>query len=481
MYMIATAPRMLRLGFHDCFLGKNPGEGGCDGCLDWTDKGFRSTRVKNGKGGNPYATPPTANRPHGELGHNVGLEETVDFLEQVYVQVFGRPRSGTNRVSRADLWAFASMTAVEYGMWLQNRTCDNGNGIDQSSRTGGCLHMIDEPDCKISVRKFRFKSGRRDCRYDRKSHTALWKDRGADDAATGPELLSWMAENFGMNGRETAALNGAHTYGQFNQIISGYMYGWVSRNVHLFNNDYYRALTNKKDWMYDDDDCVPMGRWNKEKPEGEWALRAFIGRPDRGPFQWIRHQLVAWPNCKARPLIGGSGQPASSCTDPKMNKWRPHSCAPACQNPTWDPNTANGTQEKERWMFIWVHDECMMNSDMGLYYNFTRDPSTGRATGVPILDEWDATNWSASEWGSKPVPEDRNAFTQLGKQTHEIDDGVNGKRPIYEILDEYANSQQAWIQDFVPAMEKMLENGYGSTDLTYNFDVNIPNNLLRAR
>lgn len=107
-----------------------------------------------------------------------------------------------------------------------------------------------------------------------------------------------------------------------------------------------------------------------------------------------------------------------------------------------------------------------MNSDMGLYYNFTSDRSTGRATGVPILDSWDASNWA--------VQDRVHPFHQLGKQTYEIDDGVNGMRAIHEIYDEYANSQQAWITDFVPAMEKMLENGYSSEELTYNFEVKLP-------
>merc|ERR1712127_610504 len=32
--------------------------------------------------------------------------------------------------------------------------------------------------------------------------------------------------------------------------------------------------------------------------------------------------------------------------------------------------------------------------------------------------------------------------------------------PLYTIWEEYADSQTAWMRDFVPAMEKMLANGY---------------------
>ena len=32
--------------------------------------------------------------------------------------------------------------------------------------------------------------------------------------------------------------------------------------------------------------------------------------------------------------------------------------------------------------------------------------------------------------------------------------------PLHAIFDEYADDQAAWMRDYVPAMEKMLANGY---------------------
>ena len=40
-----TAPKYLRLGFHDCVKYKD-GTGGCDGCLNWHNMGVRLSNSK---------------------------------------------------------------------------------------------------------------------------------------------------------------------------------------------------------------------------------------------------------------------------------------------------------------------------------------------------------------------------------------------------------------------------------------------------
>ena len=56
-----------------------------------------------------------------------------------------------------------------------------------------------------------------------------------------------------------------------------------------------------------------------------------------------------------------------------------------------------------------------------------------------------------------------------------VDCGLNklqepvGSTPLHEIIDEYADSNDAFIRDFIPVLEKMLANGY---DRYYcNFDI----------
>ena len=40
-----------------------------------------------------------------------------------------------------------------------------------------------------------------------------------------------------------------------------------------------------------------------------------------------------------------------------------------------------------------------------------------------------------------------------------------GAKPSHEIVEEYAKDQNAWIADFIHAMEKMMSNGYGNGEL----------------
>ena len=37
-----------------------------------------------------------------------------------------------------------------------------------------------------------------------------------------------------------------------------------------------------------------------------------------------------------------------------------------------------------------------------------------------------------------------------------------GSTPVSQIMDEYANNQSTWINDFIPTMEKMMRNGYSA-------------------
>ena len=41
----------------------------------------------------------------------------------------------------------------------------------------------------------------------------------------------------------------------------------------------------------------------------------------------------------------------------------------------------------------------------------------------------------------------------------------SGSTPLHKIFEEYAADNQKWIDDFAPALEKMLSNGYDNNDL----------------
>ena len=66
-----------------------------------------------------------------------------------------------------------------------------------------------------------------------------------------------------------------------------------------------------------------------------------------------------------------------------------------------------------------------------------------------------------------------NVQPECAKQRHAEPAGTT---PLYQIMEEYANDQTVWINHYIPAMEKMLRNGY--TSLTdgpdYHADVYCP-------
>ena len=83
--------------------------------------------------------------------------------------------------SRADLWAFAAIVAVEFGVETNNGVCDdsldflNAGGAPANVDTntlneqwlGGyiqCLEDKGQPDCKVNFpRSIKFQTGRKDC------------------------------------------------------------------------------------------------------------------------------------------------------------------------------------------------------------------------------------------------------------------------------------------------------------------------------
>ena len=63
--------------------------------------------------------------------------------------------------SRADLWAFATMVSVEYGIETNNMVCNSSYNNNPSYQ---CNEDIGTPHCHVTMpRPFKFQTGRRDC------------------------------------------------------------------------------------------------------------------------------------------------------------------------------------------------------------------------------------------------------------------------------------------------------------------------------
>eukprot|EP00931_Biecheleriopsis_adriatica_P112518 TRINITY_DN8716_c0_g1_i1.p1 TRINITY_DN8716_c0_g1~~TRINITY_DN8716_c0_g1_i1.p1 ORF type:complete len:698 (+),score=89.13 TRINITY_DN8716_c0_g1_i1:64-2157(+) len=502
--------RLVRLGFHDCFLYKD-GSGGCDGCLEWTYVGKRGDWKKIGGSWNTSD------------GSNNGLQPTVEVLEQIYINKafpFEAPRLELAPIdmgiSRADLWAFASMVAIEIGLELNDQACKNGAAGPPFTNFHNCHPRFGASDCLAPApRPFKFTTGRSDCIPDKndprvdKPYKTWKKENHPDSGGNGEKTLNFMKKDYKFNGRETVAIMGAHTLGSLHIDVSNFKYTWLAMSGSLVNNMYYRNMVEKEDWYYPrekrneiaiDRNCAGIGNSKGERPKARWRLNNNNELPKdprcptcgSGPVQWINEKLICscwdsggrflnpnsctagkpdpagctladkdrwWPNqggCCAGLQLCTEQRPISyeaycAASDPNHGKtcWSTvqvcrKSCGP--QNPKVDIfGCKPGT---ETWRFIPGVDETMLNSDMGLYRNFSEfggwPLDTGLCPGLKVGLHWEWFNVTSTAGGC-PYNTIREPPSDL---------------PMYQIVEQYANSNSAWLQDFFPAYEKMLLNGY---------------------
>jgi catalase (peroxidase I) len=136
---------------------------------------------------------------------NNGLDIPIDAIASIVTDYQGR-------MSRADIWAIATLVAVEDSQdgnseisfpleWYGRTDCDSANG-----KTGPA-QALPSPDL------------------------------------TTHQLLEFFTTDFGLSTRETVALMGAHTIGELNRENSGFNgpNGWSNNNARL-NNGYYDAI-----------------------------------------------------------------------------------------------------------------------------------------------------------------------------------------------------------------------------------------------
>ena len=141
--------------------------------------------------------------------------------------------------SRADLWAFASLMSVEYGVQTNNMVC---NGNYNNNPDNQCNEDVGKESCEINFpRSFIFKTGRKDCtETGDKPYKALKAENHPNPAGNGNLTMNFFKEDFDMNGREVVTIMGAHTFGRLHNSISLYKYMWTTRATALFNNQYYK-------------------------------------------------------------------------------------------------------------------------------------------------------------------------------------------------------------------------------------------------
>ena len=137
--------------------------------------------------------------------------------------------------SRADLWALATLTAVEHGVKMNNDKCSASNPFKYSQ----CQHRRGEEGCRTEMpRELSFLTGRSDClsQDTERTYKASKLETHPWVTGNGETTLSFFSNEFGLNASESVAILGAHTMGKFHGKVSNYDYTWTSGETELFNN-----------------------------------------------------------------------------------------------------------------------------------------------------------------------------------------------------------------------------------------------------
>merc|ERR1712203_269473 len=102
--------------------------------------------------------------------------------------------------------------------------------------------------------------------------------------------------------------------------------------------------------------------------------------------------------------------------------------------------------------------EIALNCEMGMYLDF-KSGRDGVLHGCVGLEHFNASMQSDTKKSILSRDGVNVGQPLCGKQMLEE---PAGSTPLYQVMEEYAENQTAWIDDYIPTMEKMMRNGYES-------------------
>ena len=196
-----SSRKLLRLAFHDCVPYTNGITDGnpCDGCLNMD----------------------------ANLEHNNGLQYTIAVLEKLYQEPdfpFNAPTFPKSLkdmgISRADLWSYATMIALNEFFKQTQAQCSN----PKRSYATTCDQypcFVEPPDTILKM----FKVGRKDCQAKTEAsefnqYLTMNLEYHPDQDAELKVTTKYFKDSFSMAPRESLALLGIHTIAQFNGMSS---------------------------------------------------------------------------------------------------------------------------------------------------------------------------------------------------------------------------------------------------------------------
>lgn len=290
---------------------------------------------------------------------------------------------------------------------------------------------LGNPNCTIRMpaKRLKFQSGRLDCLADPSLPRPYFTNRQEAHPrvhVNGPTTVQYYLDHFKMGSQLSVALHGgAHSFGEFNDQVSALRYTWTRRQEQILNNQFFKILALKRQWY----------AHTTEGHGGQWKVTGDIkGLPGQTDFYLKKIRMNKWqffhvmdhcPSCAdiINPLIPN---PAKCCKGLSGgNKCKNNGCYTRASSMPNDQETA-------------------IPADVGLYWHFDIDPSNQEpigCTGFPLVrDSCQKEDFEAQNDYSNP-------------------EGPN--KPLWQIVEEYANDQDSWIDHFFTAMEAMLSNGYG--------------------
>merc|ERR1719228_836738 len=286
---------LIRLAFHDC-LRYNDTTGGCDGCLNWDGMGFRFRKWD------------FRYQPQDKTDNN-DLARLVYYLEKIYItkdwplEAPSLPLSlKESGKSRADLWAFAGLVALERSIERANWACD----YDFNARQQITL-LEGREKCDIKLTKpIKFQYGRKDCVTTNALPFIASKHEEHPSKHDAIQIFELMKRDFGMSARHFIALSGIHSIASnIDTTTVGTKYAWFG--AAYLNNKYYKMIANKPTYVFDrGGDITFVGGTNKDGHLG-WVYRDYsVGNRAGEPVAatgWRVSCLEAWDTEEGGPCF----------------------------------------------------------------------------------------------------------------------------------------------------------------------------------
>ena len=198
-------------------------------------------------------------------------------------------------MSRADLWAFAGLVALDYFQSETEELCTEKDFAAMCGNwTTSCFSPFPEDgrtlfktgrageSCKIYFFRILLSFGLfylSDCTP--RANAGPFQGYVASRVENQPVFngnydttMEFFDTAIGLNGREALALMGAHTVSEYNTVVvSDNAYNWLRRTQNkLFNNKYYKVMAQRTAKVYDE--CT--GTMSDEEAPSKWTARTNI-------------------------------------------------------------------------------------------------------------------------------------------------------------------------------------------------------------